>query len=212
MDFESEFIDKLAENTEITACDHTEFDGRVINASKHIYNKVLFKLLAALNENTCDHIEIDLGQIATDYLKTEQGLSCMSAYEKFWKIYRLILLKALSSCAIIKEVEPCLQNDWEKTEPEAAHKLPRFNWDSVNDKYGMLDAAKYWAVAASRTKEVLRFSTRRTSSIYMMPYIVKYGEPCQSLMLYFDWSALRMTMRRDAVDKAVKKMLIARGD
>lgn len=42
----------------------------------------------------------------------------------------------------------------------------------------------------------------------VMPYIVKYGEPCQSLMLYFDWSALRTTMRRDAVDKAVKKMLI----
>lgn len=208
MDFESEFIDKLAENTEITACDHTEFDERVINASKHIYNKVLFKLLAALNENTCDHIEIDLGQITTDYLKTEQGLSRMSAYEKFWKMYRLILLKALSNCDIIKEIEPCLQNDWEKTTLDSVHRLPRFNWDSVNDKCGMLDVAKYLAVAASRTKEVLRFSTKRTSSIYMMPYIVKYGEPCQSLMLYFDWSALRMTMRRDAVDKAVKKMLI----
>lgn len=208
MDFESEFINKLAENTEITARDYTEFDDSVINASKHIYNKVLYKLLAALNENTCNHIEIDLGQITTDYLKIEQGLSRMSAYEKFWKTYRLILLKALDNCDIIKEVEPCLQNDWEKTEPDAAHQLPRFNWSSVNDKCGMLDAAKYLAVSASRTKEVLRFSTKRTSSVYMMPYIVKYGEPCQSLMLYFDWSALRMTMRRDAVDKAVKKMLI----
>lgn len=208
MDFESEFINKLAENIEITACDYTEFDESVINASKHIYNQVLYRLLAALNENTCDHIEIDLGQITTDYLKTEQGLSTMGAYAKFWKIYRLILLKALNNCDIIKEVEPRLQNDWEKTELGAAHQLPRFNWSSVHDKCGMLDMAKYWAVAASRTKEVLRFSTKRTSNIYMMPYIVKYGESCQSLILYFDWSALRMTMRRDAVDKVVEKMLI----